>query len=165
MCSSSSSLPTILTAARESFSFAIAALKSPLASPKSFCTATRISGDSGFLMTRVKLFPSGHAFWVPLHNFTRSASGMSESLLPAETTTAMFLIAATLELPSIEAMHKRVVIRSRLPLAFTCIMPALTFRRISKSMFSLPINGKHPFRSLCPTVRLPSGCAPRVSPS
>src|SRR5947207_7007159 len=60
-----------------------------------FCSATRISGESGFFKTITKLFPSGHAFAAPLQYLTRSASGTSASLLPAETTTAMFLMAGT----------------------------------------------------------------------
>src|SRR5262249_15881983 len=55
----------------------------------------RISGASGSLMTIMKLFPSGQVLAAPLQYFTRSAKGTSVSLLPAATTTAMFLIAGT----------------------------------------------------------------------
>src|SRR6267143_2512564 len=134
--SNSSSLPTIFTVTRNSFSFAIAVLGSPLGSLKSFCTATRISGDSGFLITRVKLFPSGQAFWMPLQSLMRSASGTSESLLPVDMTTAKFLIAATVEPPGIEAIHKRAVIRSHFPRALCFITPTLTFRQVTNSMFN-----------------------------
>jgi hypothetical protein len=41
----------------------------------------------------VKLRPSGQVFCAPLHNLVSSAKGTSWSLLPADTTTAMFLAA------------------------------------------------------------------------
>src|SRR5882762_6050622 len=162
--SSSSSLPAIFTITCDSFSFAIAALGSPLGSPKSFCTATRISGDSGFLTTRVKLFPSGQAFWMPLHNLLSSASGTSESLLPMDTTTAMFLTAATVEPPSIEAIHKRAVMRSHFRRTFCFIAPQLTFRQVTNSMFKPHCPEQVRFLALCPTVRLPS-VLNRLTPS
>src|SRR5580765_6418062 len=65
------------------------------APPNSFSSTACISGASGFLSTSTKFLPSGQAFVVPLHIFTRSASGTSPSLLFADATTAMFLIAGT----------------------------------------------------------------------
>src|SRR6266478_9164401 len=62
---------------------------------KSFCSATRISGRSGFFNTITKFFPSGHAFAEPLQYLTSSASGTSARLLPADVTTAIFLIPGT----------------------------------------------------------------------
>src|SRR5437588_9492109 len=92
--STSSSLSTIFTITRDSFSFAMSALISPGAAPNSFCAATRISGDSGSFITKVKFLPSGHVFWTPRQSFVKSASGTSDSLLPADTTTATFLMPA-----------------------------------------------------------------------
>src|SRR5262249_29798588 len=69
------------------------AARASVGAPKSLCFATGTWGNSGSLITNVKLLPSGQVFCVPLHSLTRSASGTSASLLPIDVTTAMFLIA------------------------------------------------------------------------
>src|SRR5579859_761116 len=79
---------------RVSFNLAIVDFASAPVAPKSFSTTPRISGASGFLMTIEKFLPSGHVLAVPLQNFTRSVIGTSLSLLDADVTIAMFLIAA-----------------------------------------------------------------------
>src|SRR6202030_1682125 len=80
---------------RVSFSLAMASLASAAPPPKSFCSATRISGKSGFFNTITKFLPSGQAFAEPLQYLTNSVSGTSASLLPADATTAIFLLAGT----------------------------------------------------------------------
>src|SRR4029077_2220198 len=94
-CNKSSSDCTTIAAWRVSFSLAMAVLASEAPPPKSLCSATRISGRSGFFNTITKFFPSGHAFAEPLQYLTNSASGTSASLLPTDVTTAIFLIAGT----------------------------------------------------------------------
>src|SRR5260370_4051050 len=93
--SKSSSDSTTIAVWRPSFSLAMATLASEAPPPNSFCSTTRISGKSGFFSTITKLFPSGHAFAEPLQYLTNSARGTSASLLPADVTTAIFLIAGT----------------------------------------------------------------------
>jgi hypothetical protein len=79
---------------------------SPDASPNSFNTVKRISGLSGLFITRLKLFPSGQDFCVPLQSFAKSASATSASLLPVATTTAMFLLTGTTAAAAIAAKHR-----------------------------------------------------------
>src|SRR5207237_2077471 len=102
----SSSLSTIFTVSRDSFSLARMALIPPGPAPNSFCVAICMSGDSGSLITSVKFLPSGHVFCVPLQSFAKSARETSESLLPAATTTAMFLIPANAPAAKSARHHK-----------------------------------------------------------
>src|SRR5258708_37057148 len=95
VCSRSSSEFATLTTRWPSFNFAIAARASAPLAPNNFCVATCMSEESGSFITSTKFFPSGHALAPPLQYFTSSASETSASLLPAETTTAMFFTAGT----------------------------------------------------------------------
>jgi hypothetical protein len=64
-------------------------------------------------------------------------------------TTAMFLIAATIEPQGIEATHKRAAIRSHFPRAFGFMTFMLAFRQVTCSMFTVKLRSKHRFFALC----------------
>jgi hypothetical protein len=128
---------------------------SPDASPNSFNTVKRISGLSGLFITKLKLFPPGQDFCVPLQSFAKSASATSDSLLPVATTTAMFLLAGTAADAAITAKHRAtgstseflhdftsMVVRSRVHAGPIAVGSLVMFRR------------KHSLCFLCRTARI-----------
>src|SRR5277367_4253737 len=104
---------------------------SPAGSPKSFSITARVPGESGSLMTSVKLRPSGQAFCVPLHNLMRSASGTSLSLFPAAVITAVFLMAGVEGTARNNIRHAAQIARRRIGKVFRSFIPTLTFRQVN----------------------------------
>src|SRR5271155_5322796 len=93
--------------------------------------ATRVSGASGSLITSVKFLPSGQAFSVPLHSFTRSARGTSLTLFAADVTIAVFLMAGVPGTASASSKHVATATRRRKFQIAGCFIPTLTFRQAS----------------------------------
>lgn len=72
-----------------------------------------------------KLLPSGQVLRTPLHRLVKSAKGRSDSLFPAVTTTANFLVAGITAGASRNAIHRTAILRSHFQPIFhrICIIP------------------------------------------